>query len=426
MNIPGESVQPDPPELAQRPGGDFAGAIRADFPALKRLHNGYAVAYFDGPGGSQVPIAVGQAMSDYLYNHNANRGWTFASSRETDDVVRSARAALADWIGGAPEEVAFGPSMTALTFQLSRALARTWREGDNIVLTEQDHHANIDPWRLAAMERGTEIRMASVVADGSLDLNDLTQKIDSRTRLLAFAAASNVLGTVNDVGLITAIAKDRGACVFVDAVHYSGHRAAYAENWGCDFVVCSAYKFYAPRMAALWTRRSVLDSITGYTLSPAPSTGPAKFETGAISHEGLAGVTAAIDYLAALSPGRAPRRVRLEAAARSVREHESWLFDRLWNGLQRNQNITLFGPPPGAERTATISFAVRDVAAQQVCQQLGEKGIFLSHGNFYAETLVRKLGYGQVGLARAGCMMYTTAEDVDRLIDALAAVGKRH
>lgn len=419
-------MRTDQTGVEQHPHGDIAAAIRADFPALKRFHNGYPVAYFDGPGGSQVPAAVGQAMSDYLYHHNANRGWAFASSRETDEIVWNARAALADWIGGAPEEVAFGPSMTALTLQLSRALARTWRAGDNIVLTEQDHHANIDPWRLAAMERGAEVRMASVAADGSLDLEDLIRKIDSRTRLLAFTAASNVLGTVNDVGLITTIAKDRGARVFVDAVHYSGHRAAHAENWGCDFVVCSAYKFYAPRVAALWVRRSVLDSITGYTLSPAPSTGPAKFETGAISHEGLAGVTAALDYLAALSPGHATRRARLEATTRTVREHESWLFERLWNGLQRNQDITPVGPPPGADRTATISFAVRDTAAQQVCQELGEQGIFLSHGNFYAETLVRKLGYGQAGLVRAGCMMYTTAEDVDRLLDALAAAGKRH
>lgn len=399
-------------------------AIRGDFPGLLRQHDGQPVAYFDGPGGTQIPKAVGDAVTDYLYNHNANMRWEFPSSRETDATIAHARQAMADWLGGHADEIVFGSSMTALTFQLSRVLSRGWTSGDNIVVTEQDHHANVDTWKHAACERGVEIRTARVTADGTLDTADFASLVSPRTRLVAFAAASNVLGSINAVDQLVALARRHGALTFVDTVHYSGHLVGHAHDWGCDFVACSAYKFYGPRVAALWIRKAVLDSLEGLVLAPAPSTGTSKLERGALSHEGIAGAAAAVEYLAALAGHSGTRRQRLEIVSKVLQERELALFERLWSGVKGLRRVTTVGPGPGFHRTATLSFAFEGMSASALSRRLSQAGLFLSHGNFYAQQLVRALGHEEDGLVRAGCAIYSTADEVERLLEGLKRIQR--
>ena len=396
--------------------------IRGDFPGLLRKHGGQQVAYFDGPGGTQVPMAVGHAVIDYLYNHNANTRWEYPSSQETDSTILRAREAMADWLGGNADEMAFGPSMTALTFQLSRVLSRRWASGDNIVVTEQDHHANVDTWKHAASENGVEVRTARVDADGNLDIHDFEKKISSRTRLAAFSAASNVLGVINPVGQLVSIASQYGALTFVDMVHYSGHLVGHVRDWACDFAACSAYKFYGPRVAALWVRKEVLDGLEGLVLAPAPSTGTSKFERGAMNHEGIAGAGAAIEYLATLPGDVGSRRQRLEMVSKELQEREVALFERLWNGVKRIRGLSTVGPAPGRHRTATLSFAVHGLPAKMLSRRLAQAGLFLSHGNFYAQQLVKSLGHANDGLARAGCAIYSTADEVERLLEEIRCI----
>src|SRR5579862_6023190 len=247
--------------------------IRAHFPALARRHRGQPVAYFDGPGGTQVPRAVVDAMSDYLLHHNANTHWAFPSSHETDAALLTARAALADWIGGAAEEIVFGANMTTLTFHLGRALGRKWRRGDVIVVTELDHHANSDTWRRLAREGEFEVRVIRMrPEDGRLDEEDLARKLTAGVKLLAVGAASNALGTVNDIPRLCAQAHAVGALVFVDGVHYAAHLMPDVRAWDCDFFACSAYKFYGPHVGVLWGRRALLEHLDSPRLTPATAT----------------------------------------------------------------------------------------------------------------------------------------------------------
>lgn len=394
-------------------------SVRGDFPGLLREHGGQPVAYFDGPGGTQIPRAVGDAVVDYLYSHNANVRWEYPSSQETDAAISHARDAMADWLGGAADEIVFGASMTALTFQLSRVLSRGWKPGDNIVVTEQDHHANVDTWKHAALERGVEVRTVRVTPDGTLDTEDFAKQVSRRTRLVAFSAASNVLGAINAVGQLVSMARRYGALTFVDAVHYAGHLAGHAREWNCDFVACSAYKFYGPRVASLWVRKEVLDGMDGIVLAPAPSAGSSKLERGALSHEGIAGAGAAIEYLAELVDHPGSRRQRLEIVSKALHERESVLFERLWSGVKRMPRAMTVGPDPASHRTATLSFTLRGMSSKALSRRLGHKGLFLSHGNFYAQQLVRVLGHDGDGLVRAGCAMYSTADEVERLLDEL-------
>jgi len=402
-----------------------AAAIRDHFPALGRRVGGREVAYFDGPGGTQVPRAVVEAMADYLYHHNANSHWAFPTSEETDAVIFEARRAAADFLGASPEEVAFGNNMTSLTFHLARALGRRLGPGDEVVVTELDHHANVDPWRALVVDRGVTLRTVRMhPEDGQLDRDDLRRQITEKTKILAIGAASNALGTITDVAHAAGMAHDVGALVFVDAVHYAPHRLVDVEALGCDFLGCSAYKFYGPHVGVLYGRGDLIRSLDVPKLLPSPDTAPERLETGTQNHEGMAGTTAVIDFLAAMAEGP-DHRSRLGAAFEALHARAEGLVLRLWDGLDAIGGVTRFGPGPTAERTPTVSFSARGRRPVEVCRHLASQGVFASHGDFYATTAVARLGHEADGLVRVGCACYTTEDEVDRLLRSVEeAIGR--
>jgi cysteine desulfurase family protein (TIGR01976 family) len=405
----------------EAPGIPPVEAIRARFPALRRTHAGIPVAHFDGPGGTQVPRVVADAMSDYLLHHNANARWRFATSCETDAALAEARAALADWVGGAPHEIAFGANMTTLTFHVSRALARKWKAGDAVVVTELDHHANSDSWREAARERQLEVRTVRMrPEDGTLDEEDLERKLAPGARLVALPAASNALGTILDVPRLVERCHAAGALVYVDAVHYAAHLPPDARAWNCDFLVCSPYKFYGPHLGVLWGRAELLAELDAPRLEGADPRPPFGVETGTLCHEGIVGARAAVDFLASLDHGPAPRRERLQRVARVLHERGEALLRRLWEGIGQIARLRRYGPPPGSPRTPTLSMSLDGRPADAVAGDLAARALFLSHGHFQALGVARALGRERDGLLRAGCAAYTTAEEVDRLLFALA------
>jgi len=390
--------------------------IRRCFPALTRTHHGYPVAYFDGPGGTQVPQPVVEAMNDYLYHHNANTHWAYPSSEETDAIIDSARNVLAEFLNASPAEIVFGANMTSLTFHLARALNRGYGPDDEIVVTELDHHANIAPWRTLEKERGVKVRMVKMIPEmGELDWDDFSRQLTRHTKLVAVGAASNAIGTINDVKRAGEMAHYVGARVFVDAVHYAPHQLIDVRDWNCDFLACSAYKFYGPHIGILWGRRDLLESFDFPKLIPAPDSAPERAETGTQNHEGIAGAAAAVDFLASLAPG-STRRERLHAAFQQLHQRGDELVTELWNELQQIQRVRLYGPPPGTARTPTIAFTMDEMPSIEVAKKLAERGFFLSHGDFYAMTVVERLGQAPQGLVRAGCNCYTTMEEVNRLL----------
>ncbi len=399
--------------------------IRAEFPALTRTHHGRPVAYFDGPGGTQVPKRVVEAMTDYLYHHNANTHWPYPTSAETDSMIAGARAAVAGLLGARPEEIAFGANMTTLTFHLARALGRAWGPGDEVVITALDHHANVAPWQALARERGITLRMVDVdVATGTLDWSSLEAAFGPRTRLLAIGAASNALGTVNDVAAAVRLARATGALTLVDAVHYVPHAPVDVQQIDCDFLVCSAYKFYGPHVGIAWGRRGLIEALDVPKLRPAPESSPERLETGTLNHEGIAGTAAAVEFLASIAPASsAGSAAPLVAALTELHRRGTELVTRLWNALQAIDGVTLYGPPPGRPRTPTVAFTVRGMAADDVARALADRGVFVSSGDFYATTIVERLGLGDRGLVRAGCACYTTADEVDRLVEGVRAVA---
>jgi len=412
--------------------------IRTQFPALERQHAGAPVAYFDGPGGTQVPRVVGDAMTEYLYRHNANTHWNYPTSAETDQMFAEARQALADFVGGDAGEIVFGANATSLAFHVSRALARQFSPDDEIVISELDHHANVGPWQALARERDCKLQVVRMDVDsGTLDWNDFEQKVTERTKLVAVGAASNALGTISDVQRAARLARSVGALTYVDAVHYAPHNLADVRAMECDFLMCSAYKFYGPHVGILWCRRELLETLPFAKLQPAPDTAPERAETGTLNHEGIAGAAAAVDFLAALAPvskpsprgrgqgeGLATRRLRLSAAYAALHERSDALTRQLWNGLANINGVKLYGPPPEAPRTSTIAFTVKDVASSEVARQLADSGLFLSHGNFFAATVIDRLNLAPEGLVRAGCACYTTREEVDRLIVAVQEIAQ--
>jgi cysteine desulfurase family protein (TIGR01976 family) len=399
-------------------------SIRSQFPALRRRHAGLPVAYFDGPGGTQVPQGVVDAISDYLLNHNANTHWVYPTSVETDGALAAARAALADFLGGKPSEIAFGANMTTLTFHLGRALGRRWTPGDEIVVTELDHHANVDPWRRLAREHDLVVRTVRFSADtGQLDMGHLAAALGPRTRLLAIGAASNALGTRSDVRRAADLAHARGALVFVDAVHYAPHALVDVAALGADFLACSAYKFYGPHVGVLWGRQPLLEALDVPKLEPAPENAPDRLETGTQNHEGIVGAAAAVDFLASLSSGPG-RRARIVASMTTLHARGQELLGRLWNGLRALPGVTLYGPPPDQPRTPTVAFIVKGRTSEEVAKGLVERALFVSNGDFYATTVVRRLGHEKDGLVRAGCACYTTTGEVDRLVEGVAEVAR--
>jgi cysteine desulfurase family protein (TIGR01976 family) len=379
--------------------------LRACFPALQRIHNGHPVAYFDAPGGTQVPQEVAEAMSDYLFHHNANTHWAYPTSEETDAIIAGARVAAGKFLHCAAEEIVFGANMTSLTFHLARTLGRTWRSGDEVIVTDLDHHANVAPWRALEIDRGIVVRSARMIRETcAIDYDHLQRLAGSKTRLIAIGGASNAVGTINDLSRARTIARGVGAMLFVDAVHVAPHEPIDVQSIGCDFLACSAYKFYGPHIGILFARRELLDSLPFPKLDPAPDTSPERAETGTQNQEGIAGVTATVEFMKRLGFDRLHR--------------EGQRFTKmLWDGLSSMRRVRLHGPPTSNPRTPTVAFTVDGMSSEAVARALAERALFASHGDFYAATLVRELGVE--GLVRIGCACYTTDDEIARLMSAL-------
>ncbi len=401
-------------------------AVRESFPALSREVRGAPAVYLDGPGGTQAAAPVIDAMAGHLRDGTSNLGGSFVTSEEAGEVTAAARRAGADLFNAEPEEIVFGQNMTSLTFSVSRALADTWRPGDEIVVTNLDHDANVTPWVLAATGRGVVVRQVDFVPeDGcALDYDGLAAAVGPSTRLVAVTCASNAVGTIVDVRRVVEIAHGAGALVYADAVHYAPHALVDVSATGVDFLAASSYKFFGPHTGLLYGRVDQLDRLDAYKVRPAPSSGPGKWETGTQSFESLAGVAAAVDYLAGLGAGGS-RRERLAAAFGAVGEHERALSARFLAGLAEIPGVRLHGHAvAGAARTPTFAVAVEGVRPADVERRLGEQGIFVWSGHYYAVAVMERLGVlDEGGLVRIGFVHYNTVAEVDRVLDALTRLS---
>ncbi len=412
------------PEPSRRKHVASETTIRTQFPALERCEGGNPVAYFDGPGGTQVPRAVADAMVDHLFHHNANTHWAYPASAETDAALQHSRTVFAALLNGAPHEIVFGANMTTLTFHVSRGLGRDIRPGDEIVVTELDHHANIAPWTVLAEEREAVIRWGRLVPEtGQLDADHVLSLIGDRTKVVAIGAAANSLGTLTDLGRVIEAAHSVGGLVFVDGVHSVPHQLADVRALGCDFFACSPYKFYGPHVGVLWGREALLRGMAFPRLLPASNDPPERAETGTLCHEGIVGAAAAVEWLASLVGEEGDLRQRLAIVYGTLHERGSGLFARLWAGLSAIEGVRLFGPQPSEPRTPTAAFVVDGVPSAAVSRQLAARGLFTSHGDFYAMTVVERLGLAPEGLVRAGCACYTTAHEIDRLVEGVAELA---
>ncbi len=399
-------------------------AVRARFPALDPIASGRA--FFDAPGGTQVCAPAIERMTAHLRGGTANAGGAFATSQAVDRLSDEAHSAMADLLGGRPEEIDFGPNMTPLTLAVSRALARGWGEGDSLVLTRLDHDANVAPWLAVAADRGMEVRWLDFdPADGRLRLDALPALLDARTRLVAVGAASNALGTLNDVPAIVATVREHsGALVYVDAVQSVPHVATDVAALGCDLLACSPYKFFGPHQGVLWGRAEVLDRLEAYKVRPAGAEGAHRFETGTPSFESQAGVLGTIDYLdwlgGEVDPAANSRRARLLAAMTASAAYERDLGERLLAGLRRIDGLTLHGPPTMAGRVPTFAFTLAGHRPAAVAGHLARRDLFAWSGHFYAVEVIRRLGLEDAGgLVRVGLCHYSTTEEIDRLMAAL-------
>lgn len=401
----------------------FTDTVRASFPVFARRVAGKPIAFFDGPGGSQVPREVADAVAEYLTQHNANTHGHFRTSEETDAAMNAAREAFADFLGGTPGEIVFGANMTTIAFHLSRSLGRELGPGDEVVVTELDHQANQAPWRRMAEDRGATVRAVPFLAETmQLDYQAMERAIGPKTRLVAVGGASNAVGTINDVRRVTDMARAVGALSFVDAVHLAPHRRIDVAELGCDFLACSAYKFFGPHVGILWGRRELLERLTPYKVPPASNDAPERWETGTQNHEGIVGAAAAVDWIAGLAGGT-DRRAALDRAFEMIEEHERGLFQRMVAGIEAIPGTRIYGVPAGAPRTPTIGFTVPGASPDEVARRLGEEGVFVWNGNFYATTVCERLQLDDCGgLIRAGLAPYTTEEDVDRLIEGIRRI----
>jgi cysteine desulfurase family protein (TIGR01976 family) len=395
-------------------------SVRSGFPSLSRTLDGQTVAYLDGPGGTQVHGSVIAAMAGFMERGGSNLHGPFVTSRETVDVVDDARNAVADLFGCDPNEVVFGQNMTSLTYAMSRALSRTWGPGDNIIVTRLDHDANVSPWMQAARDAAVDVRFVDFdPEDGcSLDLASLATVLDTRTQLVAFTHASNAVGTVTPVADIVRAAHDVGALTYVDAVHQTPHGLVDVKQSDTDFLAASAYKWFGPHTGCLFGKASVLDAVAPYKLRPAPDSSPDRWETGTQSFESLAGVTAAVDYIASLGTG-ATRRERIVSAYDATSDYETMLSGRFLSGLQAIDGITLYGKPTPDGRTPTFAIDVDGVSPSDVARRLGSAGFFVWSGDYYAYEVMHQLEKAPDGLVRIGFAHYNTADEVDRVLKEL-------
>jgi cysteine desulfurase family protein (TIGR01976 family) len=404
--------------------------IRSQFPSLAQTVNGHPAIFLDGPGGTQVPQRVIDAISHYLARDNANSGGNYETSRRTDRTLQEARHAMADFLGCDPDEVAFGMNMTSLTFATSRAIGRELKPGDEILLTCLDHDANFSPWK-ALEERGVVIRVADIhEADCTLDMADLASKINNRTKVVAVGMASNAVGTINDVAEVTRLAHHVGALCCIDAVHYAPHGPIDVRAIDCDFLVCSAYKFFGPHMGILYGKREHLQRLTPYKVRPATNDSPQRWEAGTLNHEGIAGITECVNYLADL--GRVAdrsvtsRRQAILSAMREIQIYERTLAEQLIIGLLAIPGLRFYGitdPSRFLHRCPTVAVRIDDHSPAQLANQLNDRGIFTWDGNYYAINLSERLGVeSSGGFLRIGLAHYNRADEVDALLEALREI----
>ncbi|MBU6237193.1 MAG: cysteine desulfurase-like protein [Planctomycetes bacterium] len=407
--------------------------IRSQFPSLSRLHNEQPMIYLDGPAGSQVPECVARRVYDAMIHHNANRSGHFATSHEVDQLMQEAHVAVSDLLQAHdPKSIAFGPNMTTLTFHFSRALARTWAPGDEVVVSRLDHDANYTPWVLAARDAGAILRTIDIRReDATLCMDSLRSQLNSKTKLVAVTAASNAVGSITDVCEIARLVHGVGAELFVDAVHYAPHRRINVEAWDCDYLVCSGYKFFAPHIGVLYGKPERMQSLVPYKLRPAPDSIPGRWMTGTQNHSCVAGVTAAIDYLASLSTldvASSSRRARLDDSFAQIERAETELIKQLIHGLKKLESVTLYGITDDDrmhKRAPTVAFQVRGLDSATVAKKLGEQGICCWHGNYYAVPLTTALGTDTEGMVRIGCMHYNTSQEIDRTLAAIKGATTR-
>jgi cysteine desulfurase family protein (TIGR01976 family) len=407
--------------------------VRAQFPSLQLRVNGQPAVFFDGPAGTQVPQQVTRAIQDYLLHKNANTCGAFATSRQSDQAIGATRAAMADFFNCDAREVVFGQNMTTITFALSRAIGRDLQAGDEIVVTTLDHDANVAPWR-ALEEKGVVVRQVDIrEADCTLDLDDLKKKITTKTKLVAVGYASNAVGTINPVAEITEMAHAAGALMFIDAVHFAPHGSIDVKALDCDFLICSPYKFFGPHVGTLYGKREHLERLRPYKVRPAYDHIPDRWETGTQLHELIAGIHAAVEYIASLGtqvdPAATTRRAALLAAYRATVAYERTLLTRLIAGLLRIPNLKFFGIADLSrftERCSTVSVRIGDHNPTNIATFLGDRGIFTWDGNFYAQNLTERLGVEQKGgLLRIGLVHYNTVDEVDRLLAALQEFAQK-
>ena len=401
--------------------------LRQQFPALSAQRNGRTPIFLDGPAGTQVPRRVVEAMSHALFYANANHGGAFATSRESDRILEAAHQAAADFLHApSADEIIFGQNMTTQTLHLSRALARTWKPGDEILVTRLDHDANVTPWVLAARDAGATVRFVDVhPEDCTLDLASFRSQLNERTRLVAVGLASNVAGTINPVGVIAAEAKRVEALVFVDAVHFAPHGSIDVQTLGCDFLACSAYKFFGPHVGILWGKRALLESLAAYKVRPAPNELPGKWMTGTQNHEGIAGVAACIDYLAEIGRGlgAAGRRGELMAAMAAIQAYERGLGERLLAGLAQRPRFTVWGirdPQRLHERVPTVIFTDRTQRPRAIAEFLAARDIYVWSSNNYAQEISQRLGLEERGaFVRLGLVHINTEAEIDQTLAVL-------
>ncbi len=406
--------------------------VRAQFPSLQQIVNGHPAAFLDAPAGTQVPQQVINAVREYFETSNANTCGAFATSRRTDAMIAGARAAMADFFNCDPAEVFFGPNMTTLTFALARGIGRDLKPGDEIVVTTLDHDANVAPWR-ALEDSGVVVRQVDIREDDcTLDLDDFRRKITPHTKLVAVGYASNAVGTINPVQDIIRLTHDAGALAFIDAVHYAPHGSIDVRTLDCDFLACSPYKFFGPHMGCIYGKRDLLMRFRPYKVRPAPEALPDRWETGTQIHEGLAGVTAAVDYMADLGrhvdPDVTDRRNALISAHNAMREHEMSLAARMIRGLLEIPGLRFYGISDLTrfhQRVPTVGVRLGGHTPLECVKFLGDRGIFTWDGNYYALNLTERLGVEKTGgLLRIGLVHYNTIEEVDRLLSTLLELAK--
>jgi cysteine desulfurase family protein (TIGR01976 family) len=394
-------------------------AVRRHFPSLNE-----GAAHFDGPGGSQVPDVVGDAVRATLIRAISNRGTSTVSARRADTVVLGARGAMADFLGAEATGVVFGRSMTQLTYDFSRTIAKSWVTGDEILVSRLDHDANIRPWLQAAKSAGVVARWIDFdPLSGELDVASLREQLNGRTKLVAVTAASNLIGTRPDVAEVGQLAREVGALSYVDGVHLAPHASVDVTALGVDFFVCSPYKFLGPHCGVLAARSELLETLAPDKLLPSSNTVPERFELGTLPFELLAGTNASVDFIAELSGTPGSRRQRLLASMSDVEDHEQMLFSQLRTRLSEMSGVTLFGHAKA--RTPTLLFSIEGINSFEVSDRLAEVGVNAPAGNFYALEVSRRLGLGDDGAVRAGLAPYTNEEDIDRLVDAVEAITRR-